>query len=718
VREVVLAVALVGLTVAALHPVLSCGFINFDDQIYVTENHHVQHGLSWDGVAWACRTTYFGNWHPLVWLSFQLDHQLYGLNHPSGFHATNLLVHTGSVVLLFAALRRLTGVLWPSALAAALFAVHPLNVESVAWVAERKGVLCTFFWMLTLWAYARYAERPGLVGYGFVMLGMVLGLMAKPMMVTLPAVLLLLDFWPLRRFRSDAGSTPASLARLLGEKVPLLVIAAGFSVVAVIAQGSADALPSLERFPLAVRLENAVVSYVWYLNRTVFPHGLAPFYPYHGGHFPAWLLAGAVLLLLGITLLALRMARPFPPLAVGWLWYVGTLVPVLGLVQVGVHARADRYAYIPLIGLFILAAWSAAAVARRGRVLRAGIVGLAVLALAGLAVTSWVQARHWRDSVTLWTHALQVTEANVVAENCLGCGLIDRGQDEAALPHCQAALRFDPHCAQAHHNVGTIFMHQGRNADALLHLQEAAQILPSAGTLNNLGLVLLGLGRLDEAVVRLREAVRLDPEDVLCRQNLARTLLRDGQEAEAVASLEEGLRRNPAAASLHGELGLAYLVAGDWPRAESCYRSALALEPGIAEYHGGLALALTHQGRTEEGRAEYEAALRLEPGWPQSRLKTAWELATHADAGHRAGRLAVPLAEQAAQAVEQPGPAEFDALAAAYAEAGRFPEAVANAQKAVALAAAAGPPERVPPIEYRLLMYRARRAFHLRSGNR
>ncbi len=380
-REILICLFLVLATLTVYWQVGNYEFVNFDDDKYIIENFHVQKGLTRDSVIWAFTATHVSNWHPLTWLSHMLDFQLYGLN-PSGHHLTNVFFHLVNTLLLFLVLKLMTGALWRSGLVAALFAVHPLHVESVVWVAERKDVLSTLFWMLTLWAYLGYTKRPGVKRYLVILLAFALGLMAKPMLVTLPFVLLLLDYWPLKRIELGqsaiglpAASQPSTIAnkpgaqafRLLLEKTPMFVLAAVSSVVTFIVQKSGGAVGALETYPFKIRMANALLSYVIYLKKMIWPQNLAVFYPHPGQSLPMWQAAGAGLLLVVVSIAVIRAGRRYPYLPVGWLWYVGTLVPVIGLVQVGDQAMADRYTYVSLIGLFIVVAWGVPDVARSWR---------------------------------------------------------------------------------------------------------------------------------------------------------------------------------------------------------------------------------------------------------------------------------------------------------------------------------------------------------------
>ncbi|MBW1896674.1 MAG: glycosyltransferase family 39 protein, partial [Deltaproteobacteria bacterium] len=452
--KVAVLIGLTLLTFLVFWQVTSHEFVIFDDEVYVTQNDEVQKGLSWDGVAWAFTTTHANFWHPLTWLSHMLDCRLFGLN-PAGHHLTSLLLHIANTLLLFLVFHRMTGALWPSAFVAALFACHPLHVESVAWVSERKDVLSTLFWMLTLGAYVRYVEHPRGRAYLLAVVFFSLGLMAKPMLVTLPFVLLLLDYWPLDRLdfgqqshrpgdqAGHPGYPKSSFFHLLLEKVPFLVLSAVSCIVAYTAQAHGGAIKSSGVFSIDVRIANALISYVSYLEKTFWPHHLAVFYP-HPGTWPVWQIAGAGLLLVSISALVLLGMRKKPYLTLGWFWYLGTLVPVIGLVQVGIHAMADRYTYVPLIGVFIMIAWGLQDIAKRWRPQRV-VLGLSAAAvICAFTISSARQLNHWQNSSTLFQHALNVTEDNYGAHNNLGLALAQRGKLDEAIDHYLRALEIKP----------------------------------------------------------------------------------------------------------------------------------------------------------------------------------------------------------------------------------------------------------------------------------
>jgi hypothetical protein len=496
-QQIVLLVSLTLLTVLVYWRVTSHEFVLFDDEVYVTENKQVQEGLSWQGVVWAFTTTDANFWHPLTWLSHMLDCELFGLN-PGGHHLTGLLLHVANTLLLLLVLQRMTGALWPSAFVAALFALHPLHVESVAWVSERKDVLSTFFWILTMGAYVRYAEHPKALPYALTLVLFSLGLMAKPMLVTLPFVLLLLDYWPLGRLdmgqmrpsapgRTDTPKAAKSpLFLLLLEKAPFLVLSVVACILAYVAQVQGGAVKSSGLFPMDIRIANALVSYVSYLEKTFWPQNLAVFYP-HPGAWPVWQTAGATLLLVSISVLVILCVRKTPYLALGWFWYLGTLVPVLGLVQVGDHAMADRYTYVPLIGIFIMIAWGAQDLANRRRQGAPGFLAAAAAVLIVCGIVSAQQLRHWQNSTTLFQHAIHVTRNNEGAHNNLGLALVEQGRLDEAIAQYLRALELKP-------------------------------LNPRA--LNNLGIALAKQGKLEEARECFTRALAIDPEHHLARRNL------------------------------------------------------------------------------------------------------------------------------------------------------------------------------------------------------
>ncbi|MFH1580990.1 MAG: tetratricopeptide repeat protein, partial [Pseudomonadota bacterium] len=549
-REGVVCLFLVLTVLAVYWQVGDHEFVNYDDNDYITENQHVQAGLTLKSIAWAFTSTHASNWHPLTWLSHMLDCQIYGLN-PGGHHFTSVLFHTLNSILLFLVFKRMTGAFWKSAFVAALFALHPLHVESVAWASERKDVLSTFFWMLTMGAYILYVKNPGIKKYLLTVLLFALGLMAKPMLITLPFVLLLLDYWPLGRFNKWSLAYP-----LVREKIPLFVLAAVSSVVTFFVQQSGGAVRSLDVLPLFVRISNALVSYISYIVKMVLPYNLAVLYP-HPKDFPMWQVAGACLLLVFISFMAIRTVRRHPYFAVGWLWYLGTLVPVIGLVQVGLQSMADRYTYIPLTGIFIIIAWGISDLAAgwRYRYKKETLAAASAVLMLILMVATWFQLRHWTNSITLFSHAINVTENNSVAHNNLGSAFADQGKASETIKHYIEALRIDPMYADAHYNLGNAFVRQGRISEAIKHYTEALCINPvDADAHNNLGNVLADQGRIPEAIKYYAEALRIRPNYAKAHNNLGNVLAGRNKLSEAIVHYTEALRINPDFAEAQSNL--------------------------------------------------------------------------------------------------------------------------------------------------------------------
>jgi len=498
--------ALVAVTLATFAGVWSFGFVNFDDPQYVINNPHVSTGLTWANVVWALTSGYAANWHPVTWLSHMIDVTVFGLA-PGPAHAVNLALHVANVLLLFAFFARTTGAAGRSAVVAALFAVHPLHVESVAWISERKDVLSTFFGLCTLLAYARFVRQPSRSRMLMACAAFALGLMAKPMLVMLPFVLLLVDRWPLgRRF------APA----LVREKIPLFALAVASIVITVLVQQQAGAVAALDPYPLTARLAHVVTAFTDYLAKTVWPAHLAVFYP-----LPLatawWRVGAATILLAGATYVAIALTHRRPYVIVGWLWYLVMLLPVIGLVQVGGQGMADRYTYLPLVGIFVVVAWGLADMS----VGRPALVATACVAIAAYALVAHRQLQVWRDSTALWTHALEVTTDNYRAQNAVGALLVESGRVDEAVPHLIEAVRIEPAFAEAHSNLGAALARRGQLNDAMSHYREALRLSPDlAQAHNNLGLALARTGDVDGAVREIREAVRLAPDRQDFRYNL------------------------------------------------------------------------------------------------------------------------------------------------------------------------------------------------------
>ena len=547
-RTIAIALALVALAAVTFVPVVSNGFIDvYDDDKYVTENANVQHGLDAGSLGWALTTTTASNWHPLTWVSHILDVSAFGLS-PAGHHRTSVLLHALTTALLFLALARLTGHAGRSAAAAALFAVHPLRLESVAWVAERKDALSGLLFVLALVVYARYVESPRPRRMALVALALAFGLLAKPMLVTVPFVLLLLDAWPLGRNRTETWK------QLVVEKAPLFVLSIASCALTVWAQ-HAHAVRSLQEFPLGVRIENAIVAYAGYLGKTIWPAKLAVLYPHPGASLEAWKVGVALLVVGAITSLALFFRRSKPWLVTGWLWYLGMLVPVIGLVQVGQAAMADRYTYLPSIGLAIVVCW---ALPERTAVVAASVATIA------LAVGTWRQAPYWKDSVSLMTRAIEVTKDNGIAHANLGLALYRRGDLRGAIRNYQEAIRIVPGFQTAHANLGAVLAEAGRHDDAVAAYRRAIELDPTdPDVYNNLGSGHYRAGRLDEAIEAYRHAIQLRPDHAGAVYNLGTALAAKQDFAAAAPVLSEAVRLAPGNASAHANLAAVLTVLGD-----------------------------------------------------------------------------------------------------------------------------------------------------------
>jgi tetratricopeptide (TPR) repeat protein len=596
------------------------GFVNYDDDHYVYQNPCVERGLTAAGIVWAFTTTQCYNWHPLTWLSHMLDCQAYGL-HAGGHHLTNVLLHAATAILLFLVLWRMTGDLWPSAFAAALFAIHPLRVESVAWVAERKDLLSGLFFMLTLGAYVAYARHPfSLLRYLTVVGLFALGLMAKPMLVTLPCVLLLLDYWPLGRLESPPRESQRTLFipwRLVVEKLPLFALSAASCVVTPLVQ--ADAIQSIEKFSLASRLGNAPVAYVTYLGQFFCPAGLAPFYPHSGSNPPTWQLAGALLLLVCICVGLLFWRAKYPHVLVGWFWYLGMLVPVIGLVQVGEQSMADRYTYLPQIGLAIALAWGAKQAFGRWAYPPWGCGVASALLMVALMGCVWRQTSYWCNAETLWTHTLDCTSPNAVAQCNLGVALGEQGRFDDAVPHLQEALRIRPCYAEAENSLAVALVGRGQVKEAMSHYQKALEIKPDfAEAHNNFGMALVDCGQVEEGLRHCRKALEIKPDYVDALNNLGVVLAGHGQVEEAIAHYQRALEIKPDFAEVHNNFGNALVDHGQVDEAVAHYRKALEVKPDYAQAHNNLGIALARRAKLEEAVTEFRNAVKIEPNYAEA----------------------------------------------------------------------------------------------------
>jgi tetratricopeptide (TPR) repeat protein len=534
-------VGLTALTWLVFGQTLSHQFVNYDDQTYVYENSEVKNGLTAHGIAWAFTHTVSHNWHPLTVISHMIDCQLFGLR-PGGHHFANVAWHTVAVLLLFFALRDLTGTIWASAFVSALFAIHPLRAESVAWIAERKDILSGIFFFLTLSAYARYTRHRSFARYLIVATFFVLGLMCKSMLVTTPFVLLLLDYWPLRRVERLRD-----LFHFIREKIPLFGLAALTAVVTFIAQKGA--IRSSDEMPFAIRISNAIVNFTRYLLEMVWPMRLAPFYPFPRNGIPLWQLAFSIVLLVSITVLLIALGAKRPQrgyLITGWLWYVAMLLPVIGIIQVGLQGHADRYTYLPQIGLYILITWAlvdlSASWSRRREILG----GFAAIIIVLLSWRGANQVTFWRTSESLWTHATAVTGENALAETSLADALIARGRCDEAIPHAREAVRIQPDSADAHNNLAIALSRVGRQSEAIAHARTSAALNANRpGVYYNLATLLLQSGEIDEAIANYRNELQVQPQYAEARNNLGIALSQKGDVREAIAQWQETLQVDP-----------------------------------------------------------------------------------------------------------------------------------------------------------------------------
>jgi protein O-mannosyl-transferase len=604
-------------------PALHCGFVNYDDPGYVTENWHVLHGINGTDIRWAFTGVASANWHPVTWLSHMLDCQLYGLR-PMGHHLTSLLLHAANSVLLFLLLNRLTGAFWRSAVVAVLFALHPLRVESAVWISERKDVLSSFFWMLSVGAYVRYAEEFKIrsskfkIFYALALVLFACALMSKPMVVTLPFVLLLLDYWPLGRWQFG----PKFSWQPVVEKIPFFALSAACSVVTFLVQDRTGAVASATRFPVGLRLANVPVAYVRYLSKNFWPTDLAAFYPYK--EWQPWQILGSVLVLAVITGLVLWRLRKVPYLAVGWFWFLGILFPIIGVVQAGGQALADRYSYLACIGLWIIVVWGLHDLAKARPQPLAAMAAAAGLAAVLLVMLSWQHTHDYRDSGTLWEATLHSEPDCLTAENNLSRWLIDQGQWNGALDHCRKALAILPTDPTVHDDLSRIFLHQGNVDEAIAEGLKSVQFQPrSEVNRQTLARAYLQKGDFAAAAAALREAIHVEPAAADAWCNLGYSLLQQGQVPEATTAYEKALQLNPDYALAHNDLGNICLRQGRLDEAMNQFQRALELVPTLAEAHYNLAGILAQRGRLEEAIAHCQKALEIQPTLAPARQRLA-----------------------------------------------------------------------------------------------
>ena len=605
------AAALAAVILFIYAPVCHFGFLSYDDPVYVTQNAPVIRGLTGQGILWAFATGHASNWHPITWLSHMLDVQVFGMN-AGRHHGTSLLLHIANAVLLFTLLYRTTGAWRRSAAVAFLFAAHPLHVESVAWVAERKDVLSTLFLMLALHGYVHYARKPRLGRYLAVAALYALGLMSKPMLVTLPLVLLLIDVWPLDRVRFAAGQRQAWL-RVIREKIPLLVMAAASSAVTIVVQWRGGSVRSFEAIPLYLRAANALFSYAAYLGQMVWPGNLAAYYPYRPVPI-LWVVASAAGLA-AASIFVFRLARRHPWLPAGWLWYLLTLIPVIGLIQVGGQARADRYTYIPLIGVFILIAWGLPVLLERWRYRGAALQVAACILVCALAAGARRQVRYWESDLALWERTVQATPDNYFARTNLGFALADRGDLAAATAQYLEALRLYPDSAETHNALGTALFKQGQRDAAMEQYAMALRLRPGfADAHSNRGIALASQGNTEEAFSEFRKALEISPEHPEVQYNFGFALASRGRLDEAMSYFRKALTNRPDYADARFQLGNAFAGKGMLSEAAAEYAKALQIRPEYADAHNNLGAILLSQNRTDEAIAHFTEALRIDPG--------------------------------------------------------------------------------------------------------
>lgn len=659
-------IALAVLTAAVYGQVLNHDFIQYDDTGYVTENPIVRGGLSWKGFLWAFTTVSMANWHPLTWLSHMLDVELFGLK-PGLHHLVSVLFHVLNTTLLFLVLRQMTGALWRSALVASLFALHPLHVESVAWVAERKDVISTLFWLLTLWAYTRYTKDPGLPRYWPVLLFFALGLLAKPMLVTLPLVLLLMDYWPLGRLRWQRASPAAPLTSsatpekqgkkqkkrlreqtkpplskdsgkwrvvlpLVYEKIPLFALSAASSMITVYAQQKGGAVAPMALFSLPERVATAITAYVAYLWKMLWPFGLSIFYPLEVKS-PV-VVAACASLLLALTFAAVRWAGRRPYFLVGWLWYLLTLLPVIGILKVGDAAMADRYTYVALMGPFVALAWGSFDFSRALRIPTAALGATSALLIAALTLMTYIHLGYWRDTVSVFSHALDVNRSNHVAHYSLAVEYIHQKNYEEASSHLKSALQIHPYYAQAYQSLGIVCKHLGKNDEAIENLKKALNVnanLPLAHEW--LGKIYLAKGQVDIAVKHYHRAIQDGRDNSVSYAGLGEALTFQNRLDEALRYTLQAIEGQPMNEKLYNNAGFILIRQGKFDEAIPRLQEALRLAPDYVKAHSNLggALLLTGTSRIDEAIHHLREAVRLEPGNQSARENLNYALAQKAE---------------------------------------------------------------------------------------
>jgi tetratricopeptide (TPR) repeat protein len=609
--------ALILSTLLVFRQVRNFDFVNYDDKVYVCENPHVSNGLTPGGVVWAFTTCYQGYWQPLTWLSLMVNSQLFGPG-PGWFHLVNVFLHLANTLLLFAVLRKMTSAIWQSAFVAALFAIHPMHVESVAWISERKDVLSTLFWLLTMWAYVRYVRSVAVpatakrCNYLLALLFFALGLMSKPMLVTLPFVLLLLDYWPLNQIRNPQSK----IRNLLLEKLPFFILAAVSSVVTFLTQKAGSIIVDTETIPQTDRFGNAFLSYARYIGKLFVPQNLAVFYPYDAGSFVFWQVAMSIVLLIVISVLVIYFGRNRKYLPVGWFWFIGTLFPVIGLVTFTGSSYADRFTYIPYTGLFIMLAWGLPEILS-GWPYRKIVLGAAAsMTLLALGTGAYRQVGFWKDSITLFSHALEVTKNNAVVHNYLGNSYFDLKRYQDAMESCRQAVEIMPDYAEAYYYLGNAYSKLGREQDAAQSFKQAIKIKPDyIEAYNNLGNACVSLGRFQEAAEAFKQAISIKPDFADAYNNLGNACLGLGRWQDAIENYKQAISIKPNWPQPYCNLGAAYGSIGSFQDALEAYKQAVGIDPALAEAHNGFGAACLDLGREQEAIEPLKQAIRIEPNY-------------------------------------------------------------------------------------------------------
>lgn len=671
----IISIVLVAATLAAYEPIRHNDFVSYDDTAYITENPNVTGEITQESVIRAFTTSHMGNWHPLTMLSHMLDCEIFGLN-PLGHHFINVLFHILNALLIFWILTATTDAMWPSAFVAAVFALHPLQVESVAWAAERKTVLSGFFWFLTIAVYIWYTKRPGIKRYILLFMVYALCIMTKPAVVTLPMVLLLLDYWPLERFnweRHPAGKS-VPLSRIFMEKVPLLALSAILSAATIAAQKNAGAFVPVDAIPLYSRITNMFLSYTNYIGKTIWPSQLVVFYPYPNATLltTAATICAPLLVLISVIIIYAGRRRKYA--AMGWLWYVGTLVPMIGLVQAGSQAMADRYMYIPILGLLVIVAWAVRDFIFNRPQWKTAVSVLAAVALLSAIIATRTQVRYWQNSMSLFGNALKVTKNNPVAEKGYGSALFAEGRLDEAVVHLRNAIQTHPGYLPAGNELGKVYLKQGKFNEAVACFNELLKRNKnSAEVYYNLGIALSLQKKYEEAIKHFAKALELDPKYPDAHNNMGIALLATGKNAEAIKYFNEALRIRSNDAGLYENLGNAYVQSGKYDLAVRNWAKALDLKPNNTEIINNMA----------------------------------WVLATTGDISVQDANKAVELAQHACELTGYKNPNFLDTLAAAYAAAGRFDNAVKTAKQALDIAKSGGQEDLINEIQNHIKLYQA-----------